>query len=141
MSAELKTKKTNDSVDDFINTIANESQKIDSRTLVELMKKVSKNDPKMWGKSIIGFGKEHLKYASGRDLDWFRLGFSPRKKALTLYVLSGDHSKFTDLLGKLGKHSHGGGCLYINNLKDIDMKVLEEIFVRSFKTGHTKVLE
>ena len=81
----------------------------------------------MWGNSIIGYGQEHLKYASGRELDWLRIGFSPRKQNLTLYVLSKGPERYKDLLNKLGKHKIGKGCLYIKRLSDIDQSVLKEI--------------
>ena len=84
----------------------------------------------MWGESIIGFGDTHLKYASGRELDWFKIGFSPRKKEISLY-LTCQSKNFGNLLKKLGSHRAGKGCLYIKSLQDINIEVLQEIF----KTG------
>ena len=124
--AELKTKKTVSSVDDFINRVKDDQKRKDSFTIVKMMQKATGNKPKMWGGAIIGFGDVHLKYESGRELDWFKIGFSPRKQNLTLYVLC-DSPAQNDLLKQLGKHKRGGSCLYINNLDDVDLKVLEEI--------------
>ena len=97
-----------------------------------MMKKATKDKPKMWGPSIIGFCDVHLKYESGRELDWFRIGFSPRKQNITLY-LSGTLDSRATLLKKLGKHKTGKGCLYINKLSDVDTKVLEKIITQSTK--------
>jgi hypothetical protein len=86
----------------------------------------------MWGASMIGFGNYHYKHASGREGDWFLPGFSPRKQSLTLYIMA-DVKKYKDLLGKLGKHKTGKGCLYINKLDDVDVKVLKELIITSVK--------
>lgn len=88
----------------------------------------------MWGSSIIGFGNVHLKYESGRELDWFTIGFSPRKQNLTLYVM-GSFNPHTELLKKLGKHKTGVGCLYINKLADVDVKVLKELLKKAVKVA------
>lgn len=123
--AELKTKKTELSVEGFLEKITDKEQQQDSRTLIELMQKATKNSPKMWWSAIIGFGDRHLVYDSGRELDWFVMGFSPRKNALSLYITGAvENSK---LMEKLGKHKTGKGCLYINKLSDIDMQILTEI--------------
>jgi hypothetical protein len=124
--AELKTKKTEQSIDDFIKKVAEPQKQKDAYTIVELMEKATKAKGKMWGTSIIGFGDMHLKYESGRELDWFIMGFSPRKQNLTLYI-HGTVEKQQALLKKLGKHKTGKGCLYINKLADVDMEVLKEI--------------
>ena len=113
--AVLKTKENKSSVEDFLNTIKDQQQRKDSFTILSMMQKATGDKPKMWGKNIIGFGTVYLKYASGRELDWFKMGFSPRKQNLTLYGLG--VSKSGDLLKKLGKHKTGVGCLYINKLK------------------------
>ena len=94
--------------------------------ITALMEKATKANGKMWGTSIIGFGDRHLKYASGRELDWFVLRFSPRKQNLAVYI-SGTVEKQQALLKKLGKHKTGKGCLYINKLEEVDMAVLKEI--------------
>jgi len=109
--AELKTKLNDASVTDFLNGIKDEGKRADSFEIVKMMQQVTKQEPKMWGSSIIGFGNVHLKYESGRELDWFTIGFSPRKQNLTLYVM-GSFNPHTELLKKLGKHKTGVGCLY-----------------------------
>ena len=124
--AELKTKKTASSVDDFIKSVKDEQKRKDSFTIVKMMQKATGDKPKMWGGAIIGFGDVHLKYESGRELDWFIIGFSPRKQNLTLYVLC-DSPAQNGLLKKLGKHKRGGSCLYINKLDDVDLNVLKKI--------------
>ena len=131
--AELKTKKTSASVSAFLDSVADDSVRKDCRTLIQLMKKATKSPPKMWGPSIVGFGDYHYKYETGREADWFRTGFSPRKNALTLYVMSG-LPKHAELMSKLGKHKTGKGCLYIKHLADVDMKVLEQLIERSLKS-------
>jgi hypothetical protein len=124
--AELKTKPTKASVSTFIKSLADDETRRDCRELVKLMKAATGASPKMWGESIVGFGNCHLKYASGRELDWFYVGFSPRKAALTLY-LSCDLSQHSRLLKKLGKHKIGKGCLYIKKLADVDQQTLSEL--------------
>jgi hypothetical protein len=125
--ADVKTKENNSSVQDFISSIPEEQKRKDSLILLKLMLQISKEDPKMWGGSLIGFGKVIIKSpTSGREVEWFRVGFSPRKANLSLY-LAGDIKSHTVALKKLGKHKTGVGCLYINKLEDVDMKVLEEI--------------
>jgi len=131
--AELKTKKTEASVEDFLNKIKDEEIRRDCFEIAKLMKQTTRSDPKMWGSSIIGFGSRRLKYTSGRELDWMLIGFSPRKGNITLYILSG-FEKQAALLKKLGKHSTGKGCLYIKKLKDVDMKVLKELISESVQT-------
>ena len=135
--AELKTKKTEASVDDFLNGIPSEQTRKDCFEIVKFMKQATKAEPKLWGSSIIGFGSTHLKYASGRELDWMIIGFSPRKQNLTLY-LTGSLDSYADLLQKLGKHKTGGGCLYIKTLKDVDTKVLKELIKQSVKAVKEK---
>lgn len=130
--AELKTKKTDASVEDFLNTIKDEQTRQDCFEIAKIMKQVTRSDPKMWGSSIVGFGSRRLKYASGRELDWMLTGFSPRKANITLYILGG-FEKQADLLKKLGKYTTGKGCLYIKKLKDVDTKVLKELVNESVK--------
>jgi hypothetical protein len=125
--AEIKTKPTAASVEEFINNVKDEQKRKDSFTLLEMMKKATGEDPKMWGSSLIGFGNKRYKSpATGREVDWLVIGFSPRKANLSLY-LSMDIKEHATALNKLGKHKTGVGCLYINKLEDIDMKVLKEI--------------
>lgn len=133
--SELKTKATSASVSAFIDRIDDPSRRRDCKTLLKMMKKATKAQPKMWGSSIIGFGDHHYKYDSGREGDWFRAGFSPRKDALTLYLISGlGWPDQRDLMSKLGKHKTGKGCLYIKQLSDVDVKVLERLIERSLKS-------
>lgn len=124
--AELKTKKTKASAKDFLNTIKDEQKRKDSFQILEMMQKATGDNPEMWGSSIVGFGNVALKYASGRELDWPKTGFSPRKQALTLYVLN-NSQKQTELLKKLGKYKTGKVCLYISKLDDVDIDVLRKV--------------
>jgi hypothetical protein len=130
--AENKTKQTKASVDKFINTIKDESIRKDCYTIIKIMKSVTKEEPKMWGPSIIGFGTYHYKYASGREGDICIAGFSPRKQNLTIYLESG-FEKQKDLLEKLGKYKTSKVCLYIKSLKDVDVKVLKAMIENSVK--------
>ena len=124
--AELKTKKTELSVDAFIRKIPEVQKRKDAATIVGLMEKATKSKAKMWGTAIIGFGDRIWKYESGRELDWFVMGFSPRKQNFALYI-SGAVEKRKALLKKLGKHKTAKSCLYINKLEEIDLSVLKEI--------------
>lgn len=125
--AEIKTKKTSESVSDFLNKIPEEERRNDCMQIVQLMQKASGDEPKMWGSSIIGFGDHRYKSpASGREVDWMKIGFAPRKANITLYLVT-DIKQHEQLLNKLGKHKTGGGCLYINKLNDIDIKILKEL--------------
>jgi hypothetical protein len=130
--AELKTQKTDASVDDFLNELPNEQTRKDCFEIVRIMKLVTRADPKMWGSNIIGFGSTLLKYPNGRELDWMVIGFSPRKQNLTLY-LSSNVIANTELLEKLGKYKTGGGCLYIKKLADVNSAVLTELIQQSVK--------
>ena len=132
--AQIKTKETNASVSDFINAVPDEQKRKDSFTLVQMMQKATKEEPKIWGSSIIGFGNVRYKSpATGREVDWLRIGFSPRKANLSLY-LTLDIKAYAALLKKMGKHKTGVGCLYINKLVDVDIKVLEELINIAAKT-------
>lgn len=124
--AELKTKKNDASVEAFLKSIENQKRMEDSFMVLDMMKKITKSEPNMWGPSIIGFGSYHYKYASGREGDWFLTGFSPRKQSLTLYIMSG-FKKYDEMLKRLGKYKIGKSCLYINKLEDIDIIVLKEL--------------
>ena len=130
--AELKTKVNDASVDKFLKGIKDETKRDDSFQVLEIMKKVTRAEPKMWGTSIIGFGDYHYKYESGREGDYFLTGFSPRKQNLTLYIFGG-FDGHEELLNKLGKYTLGKGCLYIKKLEDVDTKVLKELVTRSVK--------
>ncbi len=127
---ENKTQKTAASVTDFLDNIPDQKKRQDCFTVLALMSEITGLEPKMWGASIVGFGDVHYKYASGREGDWFKVGFSPRKQNLTLYIMDG-FPKYQELLGKLGKHKTGVSCLYINKLADIDLAVLREMISQS----------
>ncbi len=129
--AEIKTKQTSASVEDFINSVSSEQKRKDSYIILEMMKKASGEEPKMWGSSIIGFGNKRYKSpSSDREVDWFKIGFSPRKANLTLYLVM-NIKELAAELKKFGKHKTGGGCLYINKLEDIDIKVLKKMIDES----------
>lgn len=128
--AELKTQPNEASVEEFLNSIADEQKREDCFTLVEIMRQATNAEPRMWGDSIVGFGTYHYKYASGREGDWMQIGFSPRKQNLTLYIMSG-FGRFDELLGSLGKHSTGKSCLYIKRLDDVDMPTLRALVQES----------
>ncbi|MCK4384314.1 MAG: DUF1801 domain-containing protein [Candidatus Lokiarchaeota archaeon] len=129
---ELKTKPNDKSVDQFLKKVENPTKKEDSFKILEIMKELTKEEPIMWGDSIIGFGSYHYKYASGREGDWFRVGFSPRKRNLTVYLMTG-FEKYKEILNNLGKFKTGKSCLYINKLKDVDIPSLRELILESFK--------
>ena len=130
--AVIKTKQTSDSVTGFIDKIAAEQKRKDSHVILKMMEKATKEKPKMWGSSIIGFGNVRYKSpTSGREVDWFKIGFSPRKANITVYLI--DMKRHSDALPELGKHKTGGGCLYINKLEDIDIKVLEKMIAAAAK--------
>jgi hypothetical protein len=125
--SELKTKVNDASVEDFINTVEDETKRKDTFKLLEIYTKITGEKPKMWGSSIIGFGQYHYKSErSSQEGDWCTTGFSPRKQNLTLYFMLG-FDDFSELLGKLGKHKTSVGCLYINKLADVDQAVLEKM--------------
>ena len=128
--AELKTKPNEQSVTDFLQAVQEERKRKDSFAILELMKEVTGQDPKMWGDSMIGFGTHHYKYASGREGDWFVTGFSPRKQNLTLYIMSG-FDEYDALMKKLGKYKTGKACLYINKLEDVDLSVMKDLIQKS----------
>ncbi len=132
---EIKTKENEASVADFLNSVDDEQKKSDALEVLELMKKATKSEPKMWGASLVGFGSRvYESPATGRQVDWFYVGFSPRKANITLYVLNG-FEKQGELLGKLGKHTIGKGCLYIKKLADVDKKVLKQLVDESVKNA------
>jgi hypothetical protein len=127
---ELKTKKSDESVEAFLNSVENEKKRDDCFTILNLMQEITSEEPKMWGSSIVGFGSYHYKYASGREGDWFLTGFAPRKKNITLYMMAG-FADYAALLSRLGKYSTGKSCLYINKLEDVDVSTLRELVKRS----------
>ena len=129
--AVIKTKPTTASVEDFINSITEEQKRKDSFVLLEMMKKATGEEPILWSSSIIGFGiKRYKSPTTGREVDWLKMGFSPRKANLSLYISVGIN-EHAEALEKLGKHKTGVGCLYINKLEDIDLKVLKGMIATS----------
>mgnify|MGYP001043423092 CR=1 FL=1 len=130
--AENKTRPTEASVEEFLNNVPNERRRRDSFQVLEMMREVSGEEPRMWGDSIVGFGQYHYKYASGREGDAPRIGFSPRKQNLTLY-LNFDYDGFDALMARLGKAKTSVACLYINKLEDVDLTVLREMVRRSLE--------
>lgn len=137
---EIKTKVNDASVEGFIETVDNETKRNDSFKLLEIYTRITGETAKMWGPSIVGFGQYHYKSErSSQEADWMITGFSPRKQNLTLYFMDGfdDHA---ELLEKLGKNKTSRGCLYINKLADVDMKVLEQLIEKSFKIVKKQVL-
>jgi hypothetical protein len=130
--AVIKTKPTSLNVKDFIDGITDEQKRKDSFAILKLMEKAMKEKPKMWGSSMIGFGDVRYKSpATGREVDWFKIGFSPRKANLSLHLM--DLKRHADSFNKLGKYKTGSGCLYINKLEDIDLKILEKIITAAAK--------
>lgn len=121
-----KTQATAASVDDFLDAVADPQRRADARTLRALMERLSGEPATMWGPSIVGFGRYHYKYESGREDDWARLGFSPRAKELVLYLARG-FPRYQELMDRLGKYRTSVSCLYIKRLSDVDMEVLEEL--------------
>jgi len=127
---EPKTRQTDGSVEDFLRSLENVERQADGFRILEVFKRVTGEEPKMWGTAIIGFGHRVLKYGSGRELDWPITAFSPRKGNITLYVLN-DSPKQPGLLEKLGKHKASGGCLHIKRFSDVNEKVLETLIKES----------
>jgi len=131
--AVIKTKPTLASVEDFISAIEDEQKRKDSFVLLEMMKKASGEEPALWSNSNIGFGNKRYKSAAtGREVDWFLIGFTPRKTNLSLYISVGNAAHATALT-KLGKHKRGAGCLYIDKLKDVNLEVLNGMIEAAFK--------
>jgi Domain of unknown function (DU1801) len=129
--AENKTQKTTASVTEFIKGIDDPRKRDDSKTLVHVLEKVTGEKPKMWGTSIVGFGDLHYKSPSGREGDWFKVGFSPRKQNLTVYLALLDLARQDALLSRLGKHTIGKSCIYFKRLEDVDQQVLEELIQKA----------
>ena len=128
--AELKTKENQASVDEFLNTVADEKTRKDCYTIIKIMGGVTKAKPKMWGTSIIGFGTYHYKYASGHEGDMCQVGFSPRKGKISLYLSCG-LGRSPEIMARFGKHKAGKGCIYIKSIDDINQDVFKELIVAS----------
>ena len=135
--AELKTTKNAESVTSFLQKLPAE-RRADAEAIVAMMKAGTKEEPVMWGSSIVGFGRLRYKYASGREGDSFKAGFSPRKDSFTLY-LCGGFGPQADLMQKLGKYKTGVGCLYVKKLEDVDQKVLKQLVTRTARAAKTFV--
>ena len=133
----MKTKSTKASVANFIDAVADPKKREDARAVAALMAEITGAPAQMWGASIVGFGRYRYRYASGRKGEFFETGFSPRKQALTLYIMPG-FSKYGELLEKLGRHRLGKSCLYIKRLADIDLEVLRELVTRSVEAIRAK---
>ncbi|MGH9929618.1 MAG: DUF1801 domain-containing protein [Pyrinomonadaceae bacterium] len=130
--AEPKTRETTESVSSFLDRIADKGRREDCLVVLDIMRAVTKEEPKMWGSSIVGFGRYRYKYKSGREGEWMITGFSPRKSDLTFYILGG-FDKFSDLMKSLGKYKTGKSCLYIKRLADVDVDVLRKLVTKSVK--------
>ena len=129
--ADLKTRQNNDDPQALIEAIESERRRADAARLLSLMTEATGDSPKMWGTSMIGFGSFHYRYASGHEGDTMRVGFAPRKTALTLYGLQG-HPRSEALLDSLGTYTLGKGCVYIKRLDDVDVDVLRELVVHAY---------
>lgn len=134
--AQNKTQQTDQSVAEFLASFPHEKRRDDAMCVADMMRDVTGVDPRMWGKALIGFDSYHYKYDSGREGDWFRVGLSPRKTSLSVYIMPG-FERYTALLGRLGKYKTGVSCLYINKLEDIDFEVLKELVSQSYKDMQT----
>lgn len=128
----MKTKPEKSSVTKFLYSVNPDQKQKDSLEITEMMRKISRSEPVMWGTSIVGLGRYHYKYKSGREGDWFKVGFSPRKQSISLYLTTG-FKESQDLLNKLGKHKTGKACLYINKLEDVDKEVLQKLIKASIE--------
>ncbi len=128
--AENKTTQGTGNVVDYLAGIPDEQRRADAQSVCDLMARVTGEPPAMWGSSIVGFGHMHVRYASGRQLDWFLVGFAPRKQSTTLYIGDG-FDAYAGLLSRLGTHSTGKSCLYVKRLSDVDLAVLEELVTQS----------
>jgi len=129
---ELKTKLNDQPVEAFLNGVTDPQKKADSFAILDLMAEITGQPPRMWGDSLVGFGKYQYKYASGHQGEWFLTGFSPRKQNLTLYIMSG-FDEYDGLMAKLGKYKTGKSCLYIKKLEDVNQGVLRELIELSIK--------
>ena len=130
--AEPKTKETAESVSAFLDKVADKGRREDCLAVADIMRDVTKEEPRMWGSSIVGFGRYRYKYESGREGEWMITGFSPRKGDLTLYIMGG-FDLFADVMKRLGKYKTGKSCLYIKKLADVDLDVLKDLVTRSVK--------
>ncbi|KQC02333.1 DUF1801 domain-containing protein [Pedobacter sp. Hv1] len=131
--AELKTKATEQFVQDYLMQIEDETTRQDCQTICKLMEEVTQASAKMWGPAIVGVGDYKYLYESGRTNDWFMMGFSPRKANISLYILGCDADDKKELLTRFGKHKASKGCIYVKKLADIDINVLKELCIMSYE--------
>jgi hypothetical protein len=132
MRADMKTVPSRRDVEEFLDGVADERRRAECRAVMAMMRDVTGEEPRLWGPSIIGFGRYHYRYESGREGEWFLTGVAPRKGALTVYVMAG-FDRYEELMARLGKHTTGKSCLYIKRLDDIDTDVLRELVDRSVR--------
>lgn len=130
--SENKTRPTDQSVINFLNSVDHNKRREDGFALLKMMEEVTGEDAVMWGSSIVGFGSYHYKYESGREGDMPLVGFSPRKQSMTLYIMPG-FDEYDDMLSALGKHKIGKACLYVNKLDDVDEDVLRKLIKRAYE--------
>jgi hypothetical protein len=131
--AKRKTNQTDASVDEFIESIQDETEREDCRTITKLMAAATGEEPKMWGTAIVGFGKHHYEYASGKPAEICKVGFAPRARSFAFYLPK--YPEHTSLIKALGKHKYSGGCLHITRLADVDVSVLTRMIEKAFGTG------
>ena len=136
-STDRVTQRTDADVDAFLDGVADERRRADARAALDLIRDVTQAPPRMWGTSTIGFGRQPYRTADGKQREWFAVGLAPRKAALTLYGLTYDGSN-TDLLGALGPHSTGKGCLYVKRLDDVDRAVLTDLVRRAWQANNER---
>ncbi|WP_057935732.1 DUF1801 domain-containing protein [Algoriphagus resistens] len=135
--SELKTKATDLSVEDYLQSVENPQRKADGLKLLQLFKEETGEEPVLWGPSIVGFGKMSYTYASGKEMEWFPVGFSPRKQSLSIYIML-ENKKLEPFLNKLGKHKKAKGCIYINKMSDVNEEVFREMIRTSINLVRTK---
>ena len=135
--AELKTKKSNASAQDFVQQVENEKRRLDATRLLEMFEQETGESAVMWGDSIVGFGSYHYVYDSGREGDWPMVGFSPRKQNLTIYIMTG-FAQATEILSKIGKYKNGKSCFYISKLEDVDERLLRQLIKNSYDRMKSK---
>ena len=134
--AELKTRPTKGSVEQFLKQIEDEGRRRDCRKVLQIMKRITKSKPTMWGPSMVGFGRYQYKYATGREGEWFKTGVAPRAQSLVLYIMPG-FDGYPELMAKLGKHKTGRSCLYINKLEDVHLPTLRTLIRKSVAKKNT----
>ena len=129
--AKRKTNESEDSVDDFIDSIKDKTRREDCRAITRLMAAATRVKPKMWGTSIIGFGKHHYQYADGKPAEICKVGFAPRAKSFSFYLPK--YPEHASLIKKLGKHKYSGGCLHVTRLADVDVDVLKQMVAGAYR--------